>query len=80
MLPVTLREDRPNKSARIIHHICLRRMQCDVRTTLLENCDQLLFAIVRARLQGIGHAGVARSRRRGVTIAPDSDGAAPDFQ
>jgi hypothetical protein len=31
-------------------------------------------------LQGIGHAGVARSRRRGVTVAPDSDGAAPDFQ
>jgi hypothetical protein len=31
-------------------------------------------------LQGIGHAGVARSRRRGVTVASDSDGAAPDFQ
>ena len=31
-------------------------------------------------LQGVGHAGVARSRRRGVTVAPDSDDAAPDFQ
>jgi hypothetical protein len=31
-------------------------------------------------LQGIGHAGVARSRRRGVIVAPDSDDAAPDFQ
>ena len=30
-------------------------------------------------LQGIGHAGVARSRRRGVTVASDSDGAAPIF-
>ena len=31
-------------------------------------------------LQGLGDAGVARSRRRGVTVAPDSDDAAPDFQ
>jgi hypothetical protein len=31
-------------------------------------------------LQGVGHAGVAWSRRRGVTVAPDSDDAAPDFR
>jgi hypothetical protein len=31
-------------------------------------------------LQGVGHAGVARNRHCGVTVAPDSDDAAPDFQ
>ena len=34
----------------------------------------------RRSLQSLSHAGVARSRRRGVTVAPDSDDAAPDFQ
>jgi hypothetical protein len=40
----------------------------------------------KARQQGLfgknapSLAGVARCRRRGVTVAPDSDGAVPDFQ
>jgi hypothetical protein len=49
---------------------------------LRRRCPRSLDAvtIVSPSLQGIRHAGVARSRRRGVTVAPDSDGAAPDFQ